>query len=337
MLFELGPRLPTTRDVARIVKGAGTAALTEAERRADAARYQEIRCRSALNHVKGMPFEWTLNPYRGCTHACHYCFARRYQNQLELGSGDEFSSLIFVKTNFVEVLRRELDHPKWTRELAALGTATDPYQPIEGQYQLTRGTLQALVAASSPVGLLTKGPMVIRDIDVLQDLMASTRGSSVCVSVPTVDEEAWRTLEPGTAPPLQRLRAVRKMVDAGLDAGVLMAPLVPGFSTHPAKIEATIKAIADHGARFVGTNILFLDGGTREHFMRFLSTEFPSMSDQYGQLYASKYVPRDYAERVRRTVGLLKARYGLTPRKRRGEDPTASEQTSPAPAQAGLW
>jgi DNA repair photolyase len=335
MLFDLGPRLPTTRDVARIVKGAGAAALTEAERRADAASYQEIRCRSALNRVKGMPFEWTLNPYRGCTHACHYCFARRYQTQLELGSGDEFSSLIFVKTNFVEVLRRELDHPKWTRDLAALGTATDPYQPIEGQYQLTRGTLQALAAARSPVGLLTKGPMVVRDIDVLQDVMANTRGSSVCVSVPTVDQDAWRTLEPGTAPPMQRLRAVRKMVDAGLDAGVLMAPLVPGFSTHPAKIEATIKAIADHGARFVGTNILFLDGGTREHFMRFLSANFPAMTDQYGQLYASKHVPKDYAERVKKTVGMLEARYGLMPRERRGVEAAAPEPS--APAQASFW
>jgi hypothetical protein len=121
MLFDLGPRLLTTRDVARMVKAGGAEALTEAERRADAARYQEIQCRSALNPVKGMPFSWTLNPYRGCTHACHYCFARRYQTQLELGAGDEFSSLIFVKTNFVDVLRRELDHPKWMRELAALG------------------------------------------------------------------------------------------------------------------------------------------------------------------------------------------------------------------------
>jgi DNA repair photolyase len=337
VLFDLGPRLLTTRDVARVVKSDGIAGLTEAERRADAARYQEIRCRSALNRVQGMPFEWTLNPYRGCTHACHYCFARRYQTQLELGSGDEFSSLIFVKTNFVEVLRRELDHPKWMRGLAALGTATDPYQPIEGQYQLTRGTLRALATGRSPVGLLTKGPMVVRDIDVLQDLMANTRGSSVCMSVPTVDDEAWRTLEPGTAPPLQRLRAVRRMVDAGLDAGVLMAPLVPGFSTHPAKIEATVKAIADHGARFVGTNILFLDGGTREHFMRFLSDEFPAMTEQYGRLYASKYVPKDYAERVKKTVGMLEARYALTPRPRRGEDTSAAEAATVAPTQATLW
>src|SRR5512134_4048779 len=120
LLFDLGKLKPTTRDVADLIRiGGGVDALTEAVRRADAARYQEVTCRSALNPVKGMPFEWTLNPYRGCTHGCHYCFARRYQTQFELGSGDEFSSLIFVKTNFVEVLRRELDNPKWTRELAA--------------------------------------------------------------------------------------------------------------------------------------------------------------------------------------------------------------------------
>jgi DNA repair photolyase len=337
VLFDLGPRLLTTRDVARLVKQSGAEGLTEAERRADAARYQEIRCRSALNRVKGMPFEWTLNPYRGCTHACEYCFARRYQTQLELGAGDEFSSLIFVKTNFVEVLRRELDHPRWTRDLAALGTATDPYQPIEGHYKLSRGTLQALAAARTPVGLLTKGPMIVRDIDVLQDVMRRTTGSTVCVSVPTVDESAWHALEPGTAHPLQRLRAVRLMVDAGLEAGVLMAPLVPGFSTHPARIEATIKAIADAGARFVGANILFLDGGTRDHFLRFISNEFPAMTEQYTQLYARKYAPKDYTERVKKTVGLLKAKYGLTPRKRRGEEDTGgSDVPGPAPVQGSL-
>ena len=114
-------------------------------RRGDAATYQEIRCRSALNHVKGMPFfKWTLNPYRGCTHGCHYCFARKYQHQLELNTGDDFASVIFVKTNFVEVLRRELDKPSWTPETIGFGTATDPYQPIEGTYRLSRGVLKAL-------------------------------------------------------------------------------------------------------------------------------------------------------------------------------------------------
>jgi len=331
MLFDLGPRLLTTRDVARAVKDGGAEALTEAQRRADEARYQEIHCRSALNRVKGMPFSWTLNPYRGCTHACHYCFARRYQTHFELGPGDEFSSMIFVKTNFVDVLRRELDDPKWTRDLAALGTATDPYQPIEGHYKLSRGTLQALVAGRTPVGLITKGPMIVRDIDVLQDLSKVTTGSTIYVSVPTTDDDAWRRLEPGTAHPLQRLRAVRAMVDAGIEAGVLMSPLVPGFTTQPAKLEATVKAIADHGARFVGANLLFLDGGTRDHFMRFLASDFPALVDQYDRLYASKYAPKDYTERVRKTVGMLKARYGVQNRRRQDEREGESRVTAPAP------
>src|SRR5688500_3734322 len=184
LLFALGPRLPTTRDVARVVKDGGAAALTDAERRADEARYQEIRCRSALNSVEGMPFKWTFNPYRGCTHGCHYCFARRYQTQFELGPGDEFSSLIFVKVNFAEVLRRELDKPSWAREQVALGTATDPYQPIEGHYKLTRRSLEALIAARTPVGIVTKGPMIVRDKDLLQEL-TRVAGCTVYLSVPT--------------------------------------------------------------------------------------------------------------------------------------------------------
>ena len=145
--FDLGQRPPTTKTLALRIKAEGpTSALDQAQLRADAARYQEVTCRSALNPVQGMPFNWTLNPYRGCTHGCHYCFARRYQTQFELGPGDHFSSVIFVKTNLAEVLKRELDKPSWTREQVAVGTATDPYQPIEGHYKLTRRALEALIA-----------------------------------------------------------------------------------------------------------------------------------------------------------------------------------------------
>ncbi len=310
MLFDLG-RSPTTRDVARLVKEGGVAALTDATRRADEATYQEIRCRSALNRVKGMPFfKWTLNPYRGCTHGCHYCFARRYHSQLELNAGDEFASMIFVKTNFVEVLRRELDKPGWSREMIGFGTATDPYQPIEGLYKLSRGVLEALRDASNPVGIVTKGPMIVRDRDVLLDLSARA-SCRIHISVPTVDEDAWRALEPGTAHPLQRLRAVRELVDAGLDVGVLMAPIVPGISSQPAKLERTVKAIADSGARSVGAMVMHLEGGTRDHFMRFLSDAFPALADRYEQLYASKYAPKDYARRVGEAVSLMKTRYGM--------------------------
>jgi DNA repair photolyase len=314
LLFDLG-QAPTTRDIAEIVKEGGVQALTDARRRGDAATYQEIRCRSALNRVKGKAYmQWSLNPYRGCTHGCHYCFARRYHSHLELDGGDQFASVIFVKTNFVQVLRRELDRPSWKKESIGFGTATDPYQPIEGTYKISRGTLEALRDFANPVGIVTKGPMVVRDIDILQDL--SKRATCrVHMSVPTVDEDAWDRLEPGVAHPAQRLRAVRQLVDAGIDCGVLMAPIVPGFSTQPAKIERTIKAIADSGATSVGAMVMHMDGGTKEHFMGLLRREYPELVDQYEQLYAARYVRKDYEKRVQEVVSLMRERYGLGRRK----------------------
>ena len=314
LLFDLG-RSPTTRDLAQIVKEGGVQALPDARRRGDAATYQEVRCRSALNRVKGKAYmQWSLNPYRGCTHGCHYCFARRYHSHLELGAGDQFASVIFVKTNFVDVLRKELDRPSWQKESIGFGTATDPYQPIEGTYKISRGVIQALRDAATPVGIVTKGPMVVRDIDVLQELsrVATCR---VHISVPTVDEDAWEKLEPGVAHPRQRLKAVRQLVDAGIDCGVLMAPIVPGFSTQPAKIERTVKAIAASGATSVGAMVMHMDGGTREHFMALLQREYPDLVAQYEQLYASRYVRKDYEKRVQEVVSLMRQRYGVDERR----------------------
>lgn len=313
LLFDLGKQKPTTRQIADLVKAGGSEALTEAVRRADEAKYQEVQCRSALNHVKGMPFEWTLNPYRGCTHGCHYCYARRYHTQFELGADDEFASIIFVKTNFVEVLRRELRRPSWTGEYIAVGTATDSYQPIEGHYKLTRRSLEALNEFRNPVGVITKGPMIVRDKDVLTDLTAGP-GCNVCISVPTVDEEAWRLLEPGTASPYQRLRAVRELVDAGIHAGVLMNPIVPGITSKPALLERTVKAIADHGARFMSCNVMFLEGGTRDHFMQWVAQEFPEMVEGYERLYAGKYAPAPYRKEIQGIVGRLRKKYGVNGR-----------------------
>jgi DNA repair photolyase len=335
LLFDLGRASPTTRQVADRVREGGIQALTEAERRADQARYQEVICRSALNRVQGMPFNWTLNPYRGCTHACHYCFARRYHVQFELDSDDQFSSVILVKKNFVEVLRRQLDHPGWQREQVALGTATDPYQPIEGHYKLTRGTIEALAAARTPVGIVTKGPMIVRDRDVLQDL-SRVASCTVCVSVPSVDEDAWRTLEPGTAHPLQRLRAVRELVDAGIHAGVLMAPIVPGFSSSRSKLERTVKAIADHGARFVGCNVMYLQDGTRTHFMNFIAREFPHLVPRYERLYTKKYPPDAYRKEIKAMVSLLQDRYGMSGRRFLDEEEEVGEKATIEPEQGEL-
>jgi DNA repair photolyase len=319
VFFDLGRRPPTTKTIALRIRDEGPAvALDEAQRRADAAQYQEVTCRSALNPVKGMPFNWTLNAYRGCTHACEYCFARRYQVQFELGFGDAFSSIVFVKTNLVEVLKRELDHPKWKREQVAVGTATDPYQPIEGHYKLTRRSLEALLEGRTPIGLVTKGPMVVRDADILADL-GKTCGATIYISVPTVDEDAWRALEPGTAHPMQRLRALKQLREAGINAGVLMAPVVPNFMTQPKQLEATVKAIADHGAAFVGANVMFLKGGTRDHFMGFIARAFPHMLEDFNRLYGGAYAPASYIAGVRGMVDVLQKRYGINPRTRSPE------------------
>ena len=328
-LFDLGPMPPTTKTIALQVRDHGSESLDQAQRKADDARYQEITCRSALNPVKGMPFAWTLNPYRGCTHGCHYCFARRYQTQFELGPGDEFSSLIFVKVNFADVLRKELDKPSWTREQVALGTATDPYQPIEGQYKLTRRSLEALIAGRTPVGIVTKGPMIVRDADLLAEL-SRVAACTVYLSVPTVDEDAWRALEPGTAHPLQRLRAVRTLRDAGVNAGVLMAPVVPGFTTQPAKLEATIKAVADHGAAFMGANLLYLKGGTKDHFLGFLAHHYPDMFAKYERLYPGAYAPPEYASTVRALIDMLQQRHQVNKRVRRVTVPEPEEGEAPA-------
>jgi DNA repair photolyase len=302
----------TTRTVAAIVKTSGVEGLPSATRLADDAHYQEVVCRSALNRTKGMPFRWTLNPYRGCTHACQYCFARRYQTQLEMGAGDQFSSYIFVKQNVAEVLARELARPSWRPELVAVGTATDPYQPIEGRYKLTRACLELLDAADTPVGLVTKGPMVVRDVDILARL--SRRGlATVYVSVPTVDD-VWQRLEPGTAPPLQRLRAVRRLLDAGVRAGVLMSPLVPGFSTHPSRIEATLAAMADLDVPLLGGNVLYLEDGSRDHFLSFLQAQAPHLLEKYARLYLHKYPDKSYTAQVKGVLAALKARYDVNRR-----------------------
>jgi DNA repair photolyase len=300
-----------------------------------------VQVRSALARTTGMPFDWALNPYRGCTHACEYCYARKYQRHLELGAGDDFSSVIFVKVNLLTVLRRELSRPGWTRESVSVGTATDPYQPIEGHYKLTRRCLEALHAARTPVGIVTKGPMIVRDADVLAAL-GRAAGCTVCVSVPTVDEEAWAALEPGTAHPLQRLRAVRQLREAGVNAGVLMAPVVPGFTTQPARLEATIKAVAEHGAAFMGASVMYLKGGTRDHFMGFLAERFPHMVAGYQRLYAGAYAPPGYVTAIEQAIGKLQRHHDLGRRTSRvpsqaSDDPALNDEKAAREQAAFEW
>ena len=213
-----------------------------------------------------------------------------------------------MKVNFPEVLRQELTRPSWTPDVIAFGTATDPYQPSEGHYQLTRRTLETLVEHPAPMVLVTKGPLVVRDRDLLVELSQRTQCSAY-LNVPTVDEHAWRTIEPGTASPQQRLKAVRQLADAGVCVGVLIAPVVPGITSKPAMLERTIEAVADAGARRVSANVLHLEGGTRDHFMTFLARHYPQLIGRYERLYRGKYASKVYVDEVRTVVDRLRRRH----------------------------
>ena len=272
--------------------------------------YDEIECKSALNRVSGMGFRWSLNPYRGCVHGCHYCFARRYHAYYDLNAGNDFTSIIFVKTNVAQVLGAELSRRSWSREVVAVGTATDPYQPIEGKYRLTRGCLEAFARWRSPVSLVTKGSMIVRDSDVLSELGRSS-SCTVCFSIVTMDPGATRRIEPGTPPPRQRLRAMERLAEAGVNAGVLLAPVIPGITDTDASLDEVARQAAAHGAGFLSAGVLRLQGGTKEHFLEFLGRERPDLLPEYRRLYPSSYAPRRLQSELEERVAAARERHGI--------------------------
>lgn len=279
-------------------------------------QYVEIRCKSALNRVQHMGFRWSLNPYQGCVHGCVYCFARAHARLNDRDPGDGFSSRIGVKVNIAQVLRAELASRAWKRETVAFGTATDPYQPAEGRYRLSRQCLEALRDFRTPVGLITKGTMILRDLDLLGELARRAR-LTVAFSVPTVDESIWAKTEPGTAAPRQRLRILRRLVDAGIEAGVGMAPILPGLSDAPAQLEATVAAAAEAGACFVWANLVYLKPGTKEHYLGFLEREYPHLLARYATLFpgASAYAPAAVKDPIRAAVSRLRGRHAVADRR----------------------
>src|SRR3954465_13125230 len=279
--------------------------------------YRDEPCRSALTRVRKMPFRWSLNPYMGCVHQCTFCFVRAFEKLAERPSDARYGASIRVKTNLVEALRRELGRPSWKREKVVVGTATDPYQPAEGHFRLTRGAIEALGEARTPFGMITRGPLIVRDVDVLA--FASERAEvGVTFSVPTLDPTIWRLTEPGTAPPRQRLRALRTLVDAGIDASVGMAPILPGLSDDPAKMADVVRAARDAGATSIWTNVLYLKPGTREHFLDNLARDWPALLPKYERLYAGRaYVTKDVLEPVRGQVRALAREHGIADRRRR--------------------
>jgi DNA repair photolyase len=291
--------------------------------------YFEIVAKSALNRVRHMGFNWSLNPYQGCFHSCVYCFARAHAKLADRDPGVGFSSRVGVKANLPEVLRQELSRRSWKRETVAFGTATDPYQPIEGTYRLTRRCLEALRDYRTPTGLITKGTMVIRDIDVLVELSRRAK-TTVCFSIPTVDETVWAMTEPGTPPPRQRLRVLKALVEAGIEAGVGMAPVLPGLSDSPRQLEATVAAAAEAGACFLWANIVYLKPGTKEHFMEFLARDYPALLARYRDLYPGAYAPTAVKAPVIEAVNMLRRQYGVGDRRSWRAEPPAE------PVQLGL-
>ncbi len=277
--------------------------------------YRDEPCRTALNRVRNMGFKWSLNPYMGCAHQCTFCFVRAFEKVADRPFDARYGTSIRVKSNLVEVLRRELARKSWQREQVVVGTATDPYQPAEGRFRLTRGAIQALAEKATPIGIITRGPLIVRDVDVLGE--ASRRAKvGVTFSIPTLDPEIWRRTEPGTAPPRQRLRAIRTLIDAGVDASVGMAPILPGLSDDPAKMADVIRAARDAGATAVWANVLYLRPGTREHFLENLARDWPALVPMYERLYDGRsYVEKSVVGAVKGDVRDLAASHGIADRR----------------------
>jgi len=264
--------------------------------------YRLEPCKAALNHVRGMPFAWSLNPYMGCAHRCTFCYVRHFEQRADRPSDDRYGRSIRVKTNVAEVLARELARRSWRREEVVIGAATDPYQPAEGRFRLTRACIEALTQAWTPFSIVTRGPLVVRDADVLKAAAARVE-VNVSVSLPTLDEQVWRTTEPGTAPPASRLEAIRRLAAADIDVTVGMAPILPGLSDEPDRLAEVVRAAKGAGARTVWANVLYLKPGIREHFLENLARDWPEQVERYERLFAGRaYLPKSITEPIREQV-----------------------------------
>lgn len=286
--------------------------------------YREIQVKGALNAVRGMPFGWSLNPFLGCAHACYYCFSRAYHVRYrEKNVGTDFDSNVEVRVNIADVLRKELRRPR--EGSLAIGTATDPYQPIEGKYKLTRRCMEALVDQPMPTSIVTKGPLVVRDIDVLRKLDEKTE-LTVYFSVPCVDEDIVRKTDPGTAPPRQRLRALRMLREAGIDAAVLCMPVLPGISDSEESLDAAARAASEAGATAFRHRPLKIDAEIQDYYYDFLATEFPAVLPRYAALYGGGTHPaKDYERRLEERVRRVRARYEFRERPPRASSPREPE------------
>jgi len=273
-----------------------------------------------------MPFRWSLNPYTGCVHQCTFCYVRAFELRAGRPPDDRYGASIRVKTNLLEVLRRLLARKSWRREQIAIGTATDPYQPAEGRYRLTRGAIMTLTEFETPFSIVTRGPLIVRDIDVLA---AAARQVEVSVnfSVPTLDDRIWRTTEPHTAPPRQRLAALRRLAEAGVSCGVGVAPILPGLSDDPGKLREVALAAREAGAAHLWWNVVNLRPGTREHFLESLARDWPEQLERYERLYArGPYLRGDQTRGLNVIMNELRSAWVWAPR----SEPQRARRPEPA-------
>jgi DNA repair photolyase len=276
--------------------------------------FYEVQARSIVNRVpesSRMSFTWTINPYRGCQHACRYCFARKTHTYLDLDAGQDFDSRVVVKVNAVELLRKKLASAGWQGEHIAMGTNVDCYQRAEGRYRLMPGIIGALRDAANPFSILTKGTLILRDIELLASA-AEVTDVGLNVSAGFVDEALWRSVEPGTPAPSRRLEACATLNDRGLGCGVLMGPIIPYLSDSPAQLDATVRQIADAGAIHIVPIVLHLRPGAREWFLAWLRENHPGLVSKYEELYGRRaYAPKSYQARIVGQVRELATRYGV--------------------------
>ena len=275
----------------------------------------ESEAKSILNRVPGdsLPFNWTINPYRGCSHSCVYCFARPTHTYLDMDAGRDFETKIVVKVNAPEVLRRELAAKRWKGEHIAMGTNTDPYQRAEGRYKLMRGILEALIDHRNPFSILTKGTLILRDVDLLQRA-AEVTTISAAFSIGTLDEAVWRETEPGTPHPRARVDAIQTLTEAGISTGVLMAPVLPGLSDRPEQLRAVVDACLGAGATHVSPILLHLRPGVREEFLPWLEEHHPDLVPRYLQMYRHPYGRKADRDALGGTVSSFVREAGGAPR-----------------------
>ena len=280
--------------------------------------FHEVASKSVLNKVaktSSMPFGWTVNPYRGCSHACVYCFARRTHTYLDLDAGLDFDSQLVVKVNAPEVLRRELAKPSWQREHVAMGTNTDPYQRAEGRYQLMPGIIRALADAGTPFSILTKGTLLARDLPLLKSVAAEVP-VSMGISLALLDPDLARRVEPGTPAPKARLDLIRRLSDAGMACNVMAMPILPWLTDGDESLDALFAALARAGADSVTAGALHLRPGAREWFMAFLARDYPALVPRYRELYAGgSYASKEYRQWLAGRVRHFKARHGFDRRR----------------------